>query len=64
MAAWVDGRARARAARLPVGVAGGVREEREEEGGRRGGGGEEGGERREERFRPRSPPQANFEAVL
>ena len=45
MAAWVDGRARARAARLPVGVAGGVREEREEEGGR--GGGKRRGERGE-----------------
>ena len=52
MAAWVDGRARARAARLPVGVAGGGREE-EKRGGReerrkRGGGREEEEEKRGE----------------
>ena len=54
----------ARGARLPVGVAGGGREEEEEERRRRreGEGGRGGG--REERFRPRSPPQANFEVVF
>ena len=62
MGGWV----RARAARLPVGVAGG--EGRRRKGG--GGRGREEGERRkreeggEERFRARSPPQANFEAVF
>ena len=56
----------ARAARLLVGVTGwvgewwvdGRREREREEGGR------EREEGEEERFRPRSPPQANFEAVL
>ena len=48
---------------LPVGVAGGGREEEEEERRRREGEGGRGGGR-EERFRPRSPPQANFEAVF
>ena len=56
MGGWVG-------ARLPVGVAGGGREEEEEERRRRGGEGGRGGGR-EERFRPRSPPQANFEAVF
>ena len=56
----------ARAARLLIGVAGGdgckeeERERRRER--RRERKGEGKGE--EERFRPRSPPQANFEAVL
>ena len=56
----------ARAARLLIGVAGGngcKEEEREEERERKRERKREGkGE--EERFRPRSPPQANFEAVL
>ena len=56
----------ARTLRLPVGVAGGEGRRRK----RGGGGGREEEERRkreeggEERFRPRSLPQANFEAVF
>ena len=62
---WVG--ARARAARLPVGVAGGEGRRRRKGGGGRGREEEERGKREEggeERFRPRSPPQANFEAVF
>ena len=53
----------ARAARLLIGVAGGGGGCKEE-GGEGGGEGKRGGKGEEERFRPRSPPQANFEAVL
>ena len=48
----------ARAARLLIGVAGGGMDVRRKRERKREGKGEE------ERFRPRSPPQANFEAVL
>ena len=68
MASMMGGLVRARAQRacrsvwrVGKGGGGGREEEEEEERRKRGGREEEGGE---ERFRPRSPPQANFEAVF